>query len=74
MATHEIVFAQNLLGYSPPVAGALSDPERMTECMDVGESPWTQRDQLVWNGQNSPEQSAMARSRRWPMLHRERWA
>ena len=34
----------------------------------------TTRDQLVRNDQSSPEQSAMARSRRWPMLHRERWA
>ena len=32
------------------------------------------RDQLDWNRQSSPEQSAMARGRRWPMLHRERWA
>ena len=31
-------------------------------------------DQLDWNGQSSAEQSAMARGRRWPMLHRERWA
>ena len=30
----------------------------------------TARDQLIWNGQDSPEQSAMARGRRWPM----RWA
>ena len=32
------------------------------------------RDQLDWNGYSSPEQNAMARGRRWPMLHRERWA
>ena len=30
--------------------------------------------QLVWDGQSSPKQCAMARGRRWPMLHRERWA
>ena len=34
----------------------------------------TARDQLVWNGPNSLQQSAMARGCRWPMLHREGWA
>ena len=29
------------------------------------------RDQLVWNGQSSPQQSVMARDRRCPMLHQE---
>ena len=30
--------------------------------------------QLDRTGQSSPEQSAMAKDRRWPMLRRERWA
>ena len=34
----------------------------------------TAGDQLDWTGQSSPEQSAMVRGRRWPMLYRERWA
>ena len=34
----------------------------------------TKRDKLDWYDQSSPEQSAMARGRRWPMLHLERWA
>ena len=34
----------------------------------------TARDQLVWNDQSSPERSAMARGRWWPMLHWEQWA
>ena len=37
---------------------------------------WRQntRDQLDWNGQDSPEQSTRARGRRWPLLHRKRRA
>nr|KAG5703916.1 hypothetical protein BaRGS_008175 [Batillaria attramentaria] len=31
-------------------------------------------DQLGWSGKNSPEPSAMAKGRRWPMLHGEPWA
>ena len=34
----------------------------------------TAGDQLVRNDKSSPEQSAMARGRRWPMLNWERWA
>ena len=34
----------------------------------------TARDQLVQNDQSSLEQSAMARGRWWPMLHRKQWA
>ena len=34
----------------------------------------TARDQLDWIGQSRPEQSVMARGRRWPMLHQKQWA
>ena len=34
----------------------------------------TAGDQLVWNDKSSPEQSAMAGGRWWPMLHWEQWA
>ena len=34
----------------------------------------TAGDQLVRNDKSSPEQSAMAGGRWWPMLHWERWA
>ena len=40
---------------------------------DNNSLPGTSRP-LDWNDQSSPEQSAMARGRRWPMLHWERWA
>ena len=62
---------------SPDLEPALKEKERPTS-QQLEARHWsrgeTTRDQLVRNDQSSPEQSAMARGRWWPMLHRERWA
>ena len=35
---------------------------------------WSSKGPTGWSGLSSPDQSAMVRGRRWPMLHRKRWA
>ena len=62
---------------SPDLEPAGGEKERPTS-QQLEARHWsraeTARDQLVWNGESSPEQSATAGSRWWPMLHRERCA
>nr|KAG5711556.1 hypothetical protein BaRGS_016738 [Batillaria attramentaria] len=56
---------------SPDMAPAGEKEERpASQQLEAGHAG----DQLGWSGKNSSEQSAMAKSRRWPVLHLEPYA